>query len=71
MDQHDQELLDKQLRATYPSPPQPGIIVVTILAIFLGGMIMGGLLSGQTTSTTAANRIALAFLDVGTPITRN
>jgi hypothetical protein len=70
MDQHDQELLDKQLRAIYQPPRQAGVVIVAILAIFLGGMIAGSLLSVET-APTAANGPALAFLDAGAPVTRN
>ena len=72
MDQHDQELLDKQLRAIYQPPRQAGVVVLAILGIFLGGMIAGSLLSAETAPTTAAaNGPALAFLDAGAPATRN
>jgi hypothetical protein len=71
MDQHDQELLDKQLRAIYQPPRQAGVVVLAIVAIFLGGMIAGTLLSAETAPTTAANGPALAFLDAGAPATRN
>jgi hypothetical protein len=71
MDQHDQELLDKQLKAIYQPPRQAGVVILAILGIFLGGMIAGTLLSAETTSTTAANGPALAFLDAGAPVTRN
>jgi hypothetical protein len=71
MDQHDQELLDKQLRAIYQPPRQAGVVILAIFAIFLGGMIVGTLLSAETASTTAANGQALAFLDAGAPVTRN
>jgi hypothetical protein len=45
MDQHDQELLDKQLRGLNPSPPNDGIMVLAILAVFFAGMTLGGFLS--------------------------
>jgi hypothetical protein len=70
MDLHDQELLDKQLRAVYRPPRQAGIIIIAVLAVFLGGMIAGSLLTSETVSTTV-NGPALAFLDAGIPVTRN
>jgi hypothetical protein len=70
MDRHDQELLDKQLRAIYRPPRQDGVIILAILGIFLGGMFAGSLLTADTVST-AVNGPALAFLDAGAPITRN
>ena len=42
MDQHDQELLEKQLRAINGAPH--GVIIVTILIVFLAGVTLGGLL---------------------------
>ena len=38
MDQRDQELLEKQLRAINPAPRQYGVIIVTLLVGFLAGM---------------------------------
>jgi hypothetical protein len=71
LDQHDQELLDKQLRAIYQPPRQAGIVILAILAIFLGGMVAGSLLSAEPTPKTAVGGQALAFLDAGAPVTRN
>jgi hypothetical protein len=71
MDQHDQELLDKQLRAVYQLPRQSGLIAMAIIAIFLVGMIAGNVLTYATDSQIAANGPAVAFLDTGAPITRN
>ena len=71
MDQHDQELLDKQLSAIYQPPPQSGLIATAIVAIFLFGVIAGGILTDATDSQIAANGPAVAFLDTGAPITRN
>ena len=36
MDQHDQELLEKQLRAINGAPPRAGAIIVTMLMVFPG-----------------------------------
>jgi hypothetical protein len=52
MDQHDQELLEKQLRAINGAPPRAGVIIVTILTVFLAGMTLGGLLAGSTGELT-------------------
>jgi hypothetical protein len=43
MDQHDQELLEKQLRAINGAPPRAGVIIVTMLTVFLAGITLGGL----------------------------
>jgi len=45
MDRRDRELLDKQLRAIYPAPRNDGVMIVMIVAMFLAGMSLGGLLS--------------------------
>ena len=71
MDQHDQELLEKQLRATYRPPFQSGLMATAIVAIFLIGMIAGTLLTNVRTPQVATNGPAMALLDTGAPITRN
>jgi hypothetical protein len=57
MDQHDQELLQKQLRAISTPPRRDGVIVVTMLWAFFAGMTLGGLFTGSTSEPTrvAAN----------------
>jgi hypothetical protein len=71
MDWHDQELLDKQLRVVSPQVRQPGLIAMAIAAIFLVGVIAGSVLTSAGDSQVAANGPAVAYLDTGTPITRN
>ena len=44
MDPHDQELLDKQLRYLHVPPRRDGIVIATIVAVFLVGIIIGGAL---------------------------
>jgi hypothetical protein len=62
VDQHDQELLEKQLRAINGAPPRTGAIIVTMLMVFLAGMTLGGLLAASTGEPTrvAANDMAPA-----------
>jgi hypothetical protein len=44
MDQRDQELLAKQLRAITPAPPRDGAIIVIIVMAFLAGMALAACL---------------------------
>jgi hypothetical protein len=43
MEQHDWELLDKQVLGLRP-PRNDSALVLTIVAVFFAGMILGGLL---------------------------
>ena len=52
MDRHDQELLDKQLWAIRPHPPQNGVIALTIIAVFLVGIGTGDMLSKSKQANT-------------------
>jgi hypothetical protein len=64
MDSQDQELLDKQLRNLYAPPRRDGIVIATIVAVFLGGMMIGGLLAKPPAPTrTAATQIASVQTD--------
>ena len=46
MNQRDQELLDKQLWSVSPAPPRnKGALSLAFLAVFLGGLSIGGFLS--------------------------
>ena len=67
MDQHDQQLLQKQLRAI-STPRRDGVIVVTMLWAFLAGISLGSLLAaGPTNESTrvAATDVAPAMLYPG------
>lgn len=52
MDQRDQELLDKQMRAISPAPRRDGVVIVTVLMVFLAGMTLGGMLAGSASEPT-------------------
>ena len=68
MDQNDQQLLQKQLRAINSAPQQPGVIIVTALMVFLAGISLGSLLAaGPTNESTrvAATDVAPAMLYPG------
>ena len=52
MTRYDQELLDKQLWAIRPHPPQNGVIALTIIGVFLVGIGIGGILSKSKHANT-------------------
>lgn len=73
MDRYDQELLDKQLRTIDQPQPRGSIIVasvLTLVAIFISGLIAGTLLTGVHAARTVANGPEIALLDSGAPITQ-
>jgi hypothetical protein len=66
MDPQDQELLDKQLRNLHVPPRRNGVVIATIVAVFLGGIIIGGALAKppRELAPSAANpQIASALID--------
>ncbi len=65
MDSQDQELLDKQLRNLHVPPRRDGIVIATIVAVFLGGIIIGGaLVKPRQLPPGAVNpQIAAALID--------
>lgn len=65
MDPQDQELLDKQLRNFHVPPRRNGVVIATIVAVFLGGIIIGGALAKprQPAPSAANPQIAAALLD--------
>jgi hypothetical protein len=46
MDRRDRELLEKQLRPLTMPPRSDGVLVLATLAVFFGGMAIGGFLFG-------------------------
>ena len=64
MDQRDQELLDKQMRAISPAPRRDGVVIVTVLMVFLAGMTLGGMLAGSASEPT---RVAMNDTVSGRP----
>ena len=52
MDEHDQELLDKQLRRVMPAARRDGVMILAILAIFFAGTALGGFLFGDKSEPT-------------------
>ena len=65
MDSQDQELLDKQLRNLHVPPRRDGVVIATIVAVFLGGIIIGGALAKprELAPSTANPQIASALID--------
>jgi hypothetical protein len=62
MTPHDQELLEKQLRATDPTPPD-GALMLAIATVFCAGVAFGGFLFAYTDQPPmrfAANDIVAA-----------
>jgi hypothetical protein len=64
MDPQDQELLNKQLRYLHVPPRRDGVVIAAIVAVFLGGIIIGGALAKprEPASSTANPQIA-ALID--------
>ena len=71
MDQRDQELLDKQLGRLTPASRNEGVMILAILAIFFGGMALGGFLVGYESGPThiAANNPVPAMAFPSAPLT--
>jgi hypothetical protein len=65
MDPQDQELLDKQLRNFHVPPRRNGVVIATIVAVFLGGIIIGGALTKprQLVPSAVNPQIASALID--------
>jgi len=64
MDQQDQALLDKQLRSLHVPPRRDGVVIAAIVAVFLGGIIIGGALARPRVPASAVNpQIAAALID--------
>jgi hypothetical protein len=64
MERQDQELLDKQLRNFHVPPRRDGVVIATIVAVFLGGIIIGGALAKpRALAPSAANPQIAALID--------
>jgi hypothetical protein len=65
MDPQDQELLDKQLRNLHVPPRRDGFVIAAIVAVFLGGIIIGGALATprEPVSSAANPQIASVLID--------
>lgn len=73
MNRRDRELLDRQLKRLQPLPPRNGIIMLTIVGVYIAGMSVGSFLfafGSQAGVQNASNdgTTALAFLLNGIPV---
>jgi hypothetical protein len=62
MDKRDWELLDKQIRSPQPAPPTNGVMITMLAGIFILGVTTGALLQTPTSTPTARDGAAFAFL---------
>jgi hypothetical protein len=69
MDTQDQELLDKQLRNLHVPPRRDGVVIATIIAVFLGGIIIGGALAVPREPIANMANPQIASVLVGAPAT--
>jgi hypothetical protein len=69
MNPQDRELLDKQLRYLHVSPRRDGVVIVVILAMFFGGIIVGGLLTEPHKATQTASNEPIASVQNRAPAT--
>ena len=67
MNDHDQELLDKQLWGVSPGPPSGGGgLPLAFVAAFFGGLLIGGILfphKSNQVQVTTGDTTALSLLD--------
>ena len=63
MDQRDQELLDKQLRAVRP-PRNDCTTILMLVAVFFAGMTLGGILAHKSEPMRIASNDATAMISV-------
>jgi hypothetical protein len=70
MDPQDQKLLDKQLRNLHVAARHDGVVIATIVAMFLGGIIIGGALARmREPAPSAVNpQIAAALIDTASSL---
>jgi hypothetical protein len=65
MDKRDRELLDKQLWGVSRSPPDSGIITIGLIAVFLIGIGIGGIVSKTKLASAGTNTNYAAILPNG------
>jgi hypothetical protein len=67
MNPQDQELLDKQLRNLHVPPRRDGVVIATIVAVFLGGIIIGSALAKPSEVAPGAVNPQIAAALIGEP----
>jgi len=68
MDPQDRELLDKQLRNLNVPRRRDGVVIATIVVVFIGGIIIGALTERREPIANAANP-QIASVVMGAPAT--
>jgi hypothetical protein len=70
MDRRDEELLDKQVGRFQPAPRSDGVMIFAVLAVFLVGMSVGGLIAEKTELARIASNDTMTgrFIPSGTPV---
>jgi hypothetical protein len=69
MNPHDLELLDKQLRNLHIAPRRDGVVIAAILAMFIGGIIVGSLVAEPHETMQTASNEPIASVQNGAPAT--
>jgi hypothetical protein len=71
MNRRERNLLDKQLRGADPrAPANRGALGLTFVAVFLGGLFLGGWLFAHKPQTTDDQMIALFHVNGAPPTMR-
>jgi hypothetical protein len=68
MDPQDQELLGKQLRNLQVPPRRDGIVIAMIVAVFLGGIVIGGALATPRAAPSAVNPQIASLIDAASSL---
>jgi len=61
MHKRDWELLDKQLSGVNRSPPDSGIVIISLITVFLVGIGIGDILSTNQANTNSNTNYAAIF----------
>jgi len=61
MHKRDWELLDKQLSGVNRSPPDSGIVIISLITVFLVGISIGDILSTNQANANSNTNYAAIF----------